>query len=350
MKRNIFAACVLMTISVIHARQTMASPTNRIEALFKNVRTVCVGRFLIDVPSTASTSFGLLWIPLEVDRYPGQAHELDTVLAESAENLKAELYLATGPLRGTANDLGRVIDGAVKGQKTFIGLSRMSGHYYAINSYVPVGNDVFVLHGNNLADPSNYQADLTQLNETAIRITPRNTETLTESGFCIDGALIKDASVQEVERVHFGIQLAEFSDVVVSLSMVMKNIEVKSDKLEPRFREAEQAAIKSDGGAWHKRIKFLRRGTRAMTPWTGDEILMHVPPHARDGHAHQFMFVALGEPKNIYIPTLDVSLNTGVQDNRRGAVAPSITDEEALYLWDRLLNSLRVRPVGSAAP
>jgi len=350
MKRNLLAALVLMAFSIIHVRQVMASPKNRIEALFNDVRTVCVGRFLIDVPYTASTSFGLLWIPVEVDRYAGQAHELGKLLAESAENLKAERYLAMGPLRGTENDLGRVIDGAVKGQKTFIGLSRMSGRYYAIDSFVPVGDDIFVLHGNNLANPSDYQADLLLLNETAARITPRSTEIPSQSGFCIDGALVQDAKIQEVERVHMGIQIAEFPDVIVSLSMVMKNIEVKSDELEPRFREAEQAAIKSDGGAWHSRIKFLRRGKKTLRPWTGDEILMHVPPHERDGHAHQFMFVALGEPKNIYIPTLDVSLNTGVKDNRRGAIAPSITDEEALYLWDRLLNSLRVRPVNGSAP
>lgn len=328
----------------------MAAPANRLEPIFDTVRTICVGRFLIDLPRNSSVVWGDLHIPFEVDRYPGQAHELNKLLDASTQSLNEERRLMAPPSGGVLKDLGRVFDGAVKGQKHFVGLSRISEDHFAISSFVPVGDDVFVIHGNNLANPSDYQSDLTKLNETALRIVSRVTEVPEGSGFCIDGALVKDAKVQEVERAHIGVQLADFPDVIFSLSMVRKGRKVQSDALEPRFQHAEQTAIKSDGGVWYRRVKFLRRGTKVLKPWSGDEILMHVPAQDRDHDSHQFLFVALGEPKNVYVPTLDVSLNTGVKANRRGGTVPSITDDEALYLWDRLLNSLRVRPVKADTP
>lgn len=322
----------------------MAEPSTRIDALFNETRSVCAGRFTIDIPATAQVVYGRADIPLQVIRHAGQAKHLEKLLDNSAKNLENDRYLAMRELRGTQNDLGKVIDGVVKGQKTFVGLSPVVGDHYALNSFVPVGDDVFELEGNDLVTPKDYAADIAALNETAVRIIPRLTDLPTEPGFCIDSALVKDAGKQMVERIHLGVRLAEFPDVHFSLALVMKDRKVDSDALEPRFQEAEQAVIRAGLQAWHKRIKFLRRGKRELKPWIGDEILMHVPAKDRDTDAHQFIFVAMGEPKNVHVPTVDMTLDTGVENNHRGGTPPSITDDEALYLWDRLLNSLKVRP------
>jgi len=43
------------------------------------------------------------------------------------------------------------------------------------------------------------------------------------------------------------------------------------------------------------------------------------------------------------VPSLDITLATGVQGNTLSAVTPSISDEDALYLWGKLTSSIRPR-------
>jgi hypothetical protein len=328
----------------------MTEPSHRIEAVFKETKRICAGRFVMDIPSTAHIVFGRADIPLQAFRYPGDAKNINRFLGKESASLDAQRHLIYGQLKNNPMDLGKVLDGAVNGQKNFVGLSPISGEYYELKAFVPVGDDLFILYGNDLADPNNYAADINELNETAHRLTPM-IDYPTERGFCIDNAFVRDGKKdQRVERVQIGIRLAEFPDVHFSVEMVKKDIKVESDALEPRIKEAEEAARIAGMGIWRSKIKYIRRGNRALNTWNGYEALARVPPHGKDKEKHQFMFVALGEPKNPYLPTLDAALDTGVKDNHRGAVAPSITDDEALYVWDRLLGSLKIRPIRSEKP
>jgi hypothetical protein len=58
----------------------------------------------------------------------------------------------------------------------------------------------------------------------------------------------------------------------------------------------------------------------------------------------------LGAVNDAYHPELDVQLDTGVKHNSKAAIKPSLTDDEAVALWDRLIRSIRVRtPADSKA-
>ena len=118
-----------------------------------------------------------------------------------------------------------------------------------------------------------------------------------------------------------------------------------SDAIEPRLRSAEKSAIELGQGQWYSRIAFLRRGKKKVGNWDGFEVAAHMPGQAGSDDSHEFAFVSHGEPKNPLLPVLDVKLHSGVKEDKTGGTAPSISDEEALYLWDRILNSIRPRPV-----
>jgi hypothetical protein len=47
-------------------------------------------------------------------------------------------------------------------------------------------------------------------------------------------------------------------------------------------------------------------------------------------------------------PELDIQLDSGVKDDSKAKVKPSITDEEALALWDKLITSIRLRKPSDA--
>jgi hypothetical protein len=49
-------------------------------------------------------------------------------------------------------------------------------------------------------------------------------------------------------------------------------------------------------------------------------------------------------------PELDIRFYSGMKDNSRASVNPSITDEEALALWDKLITTIRVRQPSDATP
>jgi hypothetical protein len=47
-------------------------------------------------------------------------------------------------------------------------------------------------------------------------------------------------------------------------------------------------------------------------------------------------------------PELIIQFDSGVKDDSKAKVKPSITDEEALALWDKLITTIRVRQPGDA--
>lgn len=327
-------------------KTNMVSSATRVTSIFEKTRTVCVGRFVLEIPATATLVFGGMEAPYETYRLKDKAKNVDEIIAGYVSDLEQRKDRVFGDLLKDDSMLGKLILGPSKNQRVFFDVSPEAGNMYEIKSLTTVGSDLYLQSASTFASKDYYTEDLTDLNEGAARLAPLgDTEIPTESGFCIDGALVHDTKHYQVERIQVGVRLKEFPDVHFSLEMVRKSRRVESDALEPRLKEAEREAHAMGMGAWHRKIKTLRRGERILKPWTGYEVLAHLPAQKLSGESHQFNFVAIGEPKNVYIPTIDMALDTGVKDNEPGAVKPSITDEEAVYLWDRLTNSLRVRPV-----
>jgi hypothetical protein len=330
----------------VTGRTVMASSNVDVQHLFAKTKTICAGRFLIDVPLSANVVYGDLWAPYEIQRYANDAANVDQYLLRYAAELKEHQRFASKELLKPDSMLGKVINGAVPGQRLFFGLSRGYNIFYEIYSLIPVGPDLFVQRGTPSETGLGYLETVDILNSTARRIFPLEKDNVpTHSGFCIDGAFIKDDAESDVEKIQLGVRLREFPDVHFSVEMVRKNFLVESDAIEPRLEEARRQAFAMGWGGWYSRIKILRKENRSLGPWKGFEVLTHIPPRKEIGESHDFNFVALGIPKNPLVPTIDMKLDTGVRDNRPGAVKPSVTDEQALYIWDRITNSIRIRPV-----
>jgi len=81
-----------------------------------------------------------------------------------------------------------------------------------------------------------------------------------------------------------------------------------------------------------------------MGDWTGEEALARMPPENGGFTSHLFQFYAIGAANDILRPVADVQLDTGVKCNATKARQSSVSDEEAVALWDRLTGSIRARP------
>ena len=347
------SACDRIPESLKKPNMTALSP--RLPPLFDKTKTVCFGRFVVEVPASAVVVFGPANMPTRIDRFEGEADKLAEKVAARENELRAEERKPTGSGLTLYKE---TLDGAMRGQRIVVGYQSFSSPFYKLESFIRVGNDLFVQNGTapvkeddeDRAAGKTMSRRLEKLNTIARNLRARaDDEVPTEPGVCIDGGFIAEAAQPTHERIAIGIRLKEFPDVHFSID-ANKNQEqlVESNALEPRLKQAEKDARAAGAGDWYSRVKFFRRGDREINGWHGFEVLARKPAQAGGSGNHQFAFLSLGELKNPLKPELDVQLDTGVHGNDTAATPPSLTDEEAVALWDKLTSSIRVRPTGGA--
>jgi hypothetical protein len=331
-------------------KPNMTEKPLRLDAVFQNTKSFCFGRFVIEVPTTASVVFGPANAPDRIERLVGQAENMPQWIAKSVAQVSESF--PDDDLKGEGSLLRQVHDGGVPGQKIVFGVDDGASYYYKIESFTPVGKDLFVQKSR--AAPK--EDDITKkyggsvreqvaiLNNVARNLRARVAdEAPTEPGICIDGAFISEAAHPSHEYVTLGIRFVEFPDVHLSISVNKSERKVEGTDLELGLKKAEANAKASGQGALYDQIKTLRKGARQIDGWAGYEVLARKPAYEKNSESHEFMFFSQGEPKNAYKPELDVQLHTGVSGNKAAGQAPGITDEEAVWLWDKLTSTIRVR-------
>jgi hypothetical protein len=313
--------------------------STRLQPLFADTKTVCFGQFVVEIPASATAVYGWSDVDYPIKYFPGEGAKVGQRVAEQLGEVKKDRKFLDKRTLNEFSLFGKVIDGVVEGQKLVFGSKDYAT--YSIDSFIPMGNDLFVQHATSAVDKDD---SIKSLNTAAslLRLRAEN-EVPTEPGACIEGGFV--AWRPEFERASIGVRLKEFPDVHFSIEVVKnQNYLVESSALEPRLKAAEK-----DGGSWYSGIKFFRRGPRELGHWNGSEALARKPAQGDSAESHQFVFISLGALHDSLQPSLDVQLDTGVRDDRTATVKPSITDEEAVALWDKLIGSIRVRPTGDAA-
>ncbi|MCK4152522.1 hypothetical protein HFK88_09780 [Ralstonia pseudosolanacearum] len=336
---------------------TVLSP--RLQPLFEKTKTVYFGRFLIDVPATATVVYGPVDASTRIERLPDEGGELSEYVAKRETELKSEIRY---PRTKGLNRYEKTLDGAIPGQKILVGLKDFDGDFYKVESYIRLGNDLYIQETQAPVEPyrltdqqagrpliSSLDDAIAELNTSARRLRARADNEIPDApGICLDGAFIDDsAGTLRFENIPLGVRLKEFPDVHFSIraSRNQGNL-IESSALEPRIKQAEADANRMGMGHWYRQIKVFRRGERQIEGWTGYEALVHLPEQEDVSPHHDFKFMGLGHPTDPLKPQLDVQMQTGVADNTIGNSRASITDEEAVALWDKLTSTIRVRPVG----
>ena len=345
----IYAACLECSASPPSKGHKMPT-SNRLTAIVEDSRPICVGRFIIDVPKTANIIYGPARLPVEIVRAEGEAINLDEFVRKAVERSAEDKWLARDELVGERSLLGKVIDGVGADHKIVFGVGRGDSSSYNVQSFIRSGNDLFIQQYVAFGEGDRYLKAVQDAKEIASHLRHRAANEFPgDSGFCIEGAFISDPQTYMVEEVTLGIRLKEFDGIHISIGMTKKSKLVESDAIEPRLKAAERNAVAQGQGDWYHRILFLRKGRRKIGAWDGFEVAAHMPRQKVAEESHEFAFLSHGEPKNPLIPVLDVQLHTGISDNMIGGIKPTITDEEALYLWDKVLSSIRPRPVPNSA-
>lgn len=313
----------------------------RIESLFKVTKCVCFTRFIMDVPADATVVYGRMTVDAEIERYVERAFEAEKIIElQMSENREGyRLFGRSGEIDKLAEAPISTNDDRVKHVVGITGFNK-----YSLDTFVVLGRDVYVLNSKGILRREIYKFMRDNEVVASMLLIRLENEIPEEEGVCIDGAFTPQNP--DFENIELGVRLAEFPDVHLSISIIKH-----SDYAEPqeefliRHNEALNRSRASGLGEWVDRLRFLRKAQRRINGWNGYEILTQFPAWESAKEGHQFAFWSTGAPNDPLHPQVDIKLDTGIKGNSTRGVPSSLTDDEAIALWDRLLNSIRIRPV-----
>lgn len=321
--------------------KTVVQSSNKIGRLFFKTKIVCVGRYLLEVPEKSTVVYGPASTPYHIERHKDKGAQFAQMVEDHVqEALSKRSKHPIGPASRPGSMVGTVLQGYSERQKLIYGVDAATGAFYSIQSLFVVGNDVYVQEHSHYGDPAELGKIAEELKVIAASIVPRESDGApARAGICIDGALVLAEELPHHERTTVGVRLAD--DVHFSMEMTLKDRLIESDALEVQLHTAEERAKVEGRGKSYAQFKFLRRGERQILEWKGYEALVRRPQQAGFESTHEFAFVSQGEPNNPMLPVISLDLYTGILDNTAGLGIPSLSDNEAVEIWDHLINSIR---------
>lgn len=332
---------ILLLVLNCSACQTEAHQMTppRIEKLFKKTKPVCFGRFIVDVPLTSQVLIGLQAFGPNIESLPDSSTDLDRLVRRRIAELQA---IKREDEPGTVYK--GLLDGPTPESKTVLSWYDASSTLVTrIWGYLKVPPHVFIYKGSDAADNASIKTETARLNYVASHLRARDpSEIPVEPGVCLDVGFIADDRGQFQEIFGIGFRFPELSDASFSISS-NKDAQ-QGDSFEERLAEAARSAkSEPEMAAALAKIKTLRKGKHKVWQGEGSEALFKRPVSEGEGHWHEFQFEYAGKRFDHHNPPWDATLFTGVVRSDAGAVPSSLTDEEAIALWDRLISSVRLR-------
>lgn len=346
---------ILITACDHHPRQwktpNMTTLTPRLQPMFEKTKTVCFGRFMVDVPATAIVAWGGSDVPLGVTIHPNGVAEVKALAQKFIDELNSEKAINHDdvPLLLSVEDMAEPEGKIVTGYEDFQAINGLK-----INGYFKLSSDGVIIDARPLRDDRD--STIADIKSIARRLRQRaESEIPTEPGNCIENFFLPDSPDDEKnhpgELISFGFRLKEFPDAHFSIRTHPSNPhDPESTSLKRQWqRVIEDPATPEEKKALAK-IKYFRQIPREIRDWkTGYELLLRNPDEEGMHSYHDFEVRFTGVPHDPYKPYVDIQFQTGVANNAAGTTKASLTDEEAIAVWDKITSTIRVRPT-SATP
>ncbi|MFC0167567.1 T6SS immunity protein Tli4 family protein [Pseudoduganella danionis] len=338
---------ILLMISTLFSVPSIAdsknmnghSVMNKSDKYFTKSKALCFTRFTIDIPKNSQTVYGRLSAGAELTRIEGGANKIDEIIKFDIKNSQkdAELFKKYNKITEITEKIISTDNPDIKQLITLNGIDT-----YILRSYLKLAQDVYISTGSSIIGHDVREYFLSDIEVFKHLRARKDDEIPTEPGICIDGAF--STLETPYESIEFGVRLTDFPDVHFSFQSIKSGNLGMELELKKDLEEGKQNARATGLGAWVKKLKVLRLGKRTVNDWHGEEMLLHVPSGNGKPSYHKFVFRALCIEDDPLHPYVEMTLDTGVVENQSASKEPSLSDEEALALWDKLLNSIRVRP------
>jgi hypothetical protein len=319
----------------------------------ETMKTVCVGRYLVDVPAQAE-------VTLSRERVAG--FEIETVEEDEA-TFRARVAMreaeigARGSTTGQAAGMVEARDLRIPDMigRTLIfgrnrgylmeGDRRIEDEFVSVEAYAHTGGLSFTLSA-KYGDEERARLAEEMLERLRLR---RENEVPSEPGFCISRAIfIEPLPVRKAEHIAMHLSLPEHPDLAMAL-VSMPGGGAESGLL-GRVAETDSAASADES----LRVTKLRLGKRSINGLDGEEALERMR-ELNFTSTYAFIWEARGVENDPSQPFLSLELQGGISPRPGGKpVDTSLHEDALLRLWDSIASSIRLRkggpPPPSAAP
>ena len=318
---------------------------NRILNIFSKTKLLCFGRYALEVPAESKLIIGSHTIDVEKLIF-------DNLHVKIKKDIE-EIFFKNKTAEITYNKEGPIANSWQLRYYTSIHGKEMKFLFF--KTYITKGDFTFIAGDTASLMQGEKEEEIADRQlRVAKNIRLRDTDEVpSDPGVCIEHGFLAENLYNEQEMDNVGIYFPSIPDISFSVSSNKDAYgDCPAEEFEKRWRgelsllNRIQGAKDIQGASYPKR-NLLREGKRTVQHWKGEESLIRRP----DG-VHDFEWALVGKPKNIANPSvLEAKLYSKVAHNRVGAAeAASLTDDEAIALWDKLLSSLKFRVKVPGAP
>jgi hypothetical protein len=333
-------------------REVARRDQQEVARMTKEMKTVCIGRFMIDMPEETRLELTQPRIDgFDISSFDEPEADFQTRLAQREARLRA----APDRLGGNKN-LETAMD--VKTENGVVGKifvhsrnvaegTRARG--LALERYRDEGVAIEALvHGHGMSfdlSASDYDPDLIEnLGKLVAKLVPNpSNKAPKEPGFCLYRAWFRDPlTADQGEEIMMHAHLPSHPDIRF-LAILAAGAKPATQTLLERSAITEAALAPDE----KKRVSRLRAERRTIGGITGDELVRRVVEQ-NDSIGYTFWWEVDGTEDNVFVPHVLFQMDTGESDN--GPVPSSLSQEAVTALWDRIASSIRLRPTENPKP
>jgi hypothetical protein len=310
----------------------------------KELKTVCIGRFLIDMPEEARLEltqpridgFDISSFDEAEADFRNRLVQRETRLRETPDRLGSSRNLES--VREVTAENGVVGKIFVHGRNVSEG-TRMRG--LELERYRDEGIAIEALvHGNGMSfdiSAADYNPDLIEnLPGLVAKLVPNPAnEAPRAPGFCVYRAWFREPlTPDQGEEITMLASLPSHPDIEFMTILAAGRRSTSPGLLE---RSAQTEAALSPQAK--KRVSRLRANPRTIGGITGDELIRRVE-EKNDTTGYTFWWEVSGTDDNVLIPHLVFKMTTG--ESNKGPVPTSLSQEAGIALWDKISSSIRL--------
>jgi hypothetical protein len=321
------------------------------EKLTEQMKTACVGRFLIDLPASMDFSYSHtfmtgLWvaaIPESEDAFLQRVSAREAEINSQPNELGANTMEKVDPV-SVHGFSGKIF---TFGRTSVEGLEHGKTVYYvnvALEGYVHAKDTTFTFKTEAI-DPDQTNI-LGRLIEQLRVVAPD--EIPSGAGFCFGRGMFVDPVPPDwTEGVTLFAGLREHPDLAIALST---RAGLGKDPNAPGLLARDARSDSELSLDQQARLSKIRIGHRTINGIAGEEVLEH-GLELNFVQVYSFDWEAFGTKDNVFVPGMHLELSTGHPVNAGSKPVSSFLNEAALLeVWDKISSSIRVRPTSPSVP
>lgn len=336
-------AAGIWTVGPLREREVARCDQQEVARITKEMETVCLGRFLIDMPSEAQIGLrGVRVDGLEIESFEESTADFLTRLALRERRLKGEPKRLVGidyleSVTEVNTDNGVVGKIFVHGRNVSEG-TRMRGMELERYRYEGIVVEAMV-HGGGVSveiGAKDYNPNVIgNLPELIAKLVPnRSNRAPAGPGFCFDRGWLRDPlTADQGEEIIMHARLPSHPDIQF-LTILAAGTKPAPQSLLERTTEAEASLTPGE----KKRISSLRAEHRTIGGIAGDEVITR-GAERNDMIVYTFWWEVDGTENKVFVPHVAFKMYVGKGDN--GPIPSSLSKDAALALWDKISSSIR---------